>query len=404
MKKRTVYTERMRSVYPKRMRRGQVLVVGIVFMSVVLILSASLFSRVSNFMGFSSTSIVSEQANNLAEAGIDHTLWQLNKTAGTYIPPATETQVGTTGTFLVSVTNKSSNLKTITATGFVPNSANSKAKRTIKIDAAIDSQEIAFHYAVQVGTGGVSMSNNSTINGSVFSNKTGVSISGSNGSIINGDAWAAGTITSPNPIILGNKHENEAPSDFPSIDNQPFIDEATNGGTITCSPTCTLSTSDFGPKKYEGNVLITNGAIMNMLGHVYITGNLTVDNNAKVNLNNSFGSNGKAIVVNDTVTVSNNGVFNPTNASPKGYILVITNSTSVNAMSIANNGANAVFYALFGSAVMSNNSSVNALVAKQLTMGNNSTLNYDTGLASANFVNGPGASWLMKKGTYKFSQ
>lgn len=410
MKNKRVYTESshycFRSVHAEKyykFRSGQTLIVGIIFLAVVLILSSSLFSRVSSFVSFSSTSVVNEQATNLAEAGIEKALWQLNQTAGSYTGEL-NTALGTTGVFTVSIANKSSNIKTITSTGFVPNQTKPRSKRTLKVDAAIDNAQISFHYAVQVGTGGVIMNNNSVINGSLYSNKSGVSISGSNGSIITGDAYAAGSITTPNPTVLGTKHENETPAEMPEIDYQTWKDVATAGGTTTCTPTCNLATSNIGPGKYIGNLYITNGAIITLNGPVYVTGDVTVDNNGKVNLANSFGSNGTVFIADGTIAVSNNGGFNPNNSTPKGYILVVTTSTSASAITISNNGANAVFYALLGGATLSNNSQVTALVASSLTMGNNSTLNYDSGLASANFTSGPGASWLMKKGTYKFSQ
>jgi Tfp pilus assembly protein PilX len=384
-------------------KQGQIIIVGIIFLSVVLILASTLFGRVSSFMNFSATSIINEQATNLAEAGLEKAFWQLNQTAGSYTGE-TNTLLGSSGTFTVSIVNTAPNLKIITSTGYVPNAANPKSKRTIKVEAIIDNAQISFHYAVQVGGGGLTMSNNSTVNGSIYSSKIGVSITGTNGSIINGDAWVVGTISSPDPTILGTTNENQTQIDMPTFDTQPWQDAAAAGGIVNCPTTCTLTTGNLGPKKYVGNVQVTNGNIMTLKGPVYITGNLIVDNNGTVNLDNPFGSNGTVMIVDGTVTVSNNGAFNPTNASPKGYILVASNSTSTSAMDISNNGANATFYALFGGALLENNSSVTALVAYSVTMKPNSTLNYDQGLANANFTSGPGASWLMHKGTYKAYQ
>jgi len=384
------------------MKNGQILVIALVFLTVIAILSASLFTRTANFVSFGSRSIGKEQANSLAEAGLEKAFWQLNQTAGSYTGEA-NTTLGTVGTFTTTIQNKSGNLKTITATGYVPNATKPKSKRVIKVDVGIDNTIIAFNYAVQVGTGGVTMSNNSTVNGSVYSNKTGVSITGSNGARITGDAFAVGTITSPNPVVNGTKNQNQTPSVMPTLDYQEWKDAATAGGTTTCSPTCSIGTSSIGPRKYQGNLTVTNGAIITLNGPVYVTGNVIISNNGKVNLSNTFGSNGTIFVTDGTVLVSNNGGFNPNTANPKGYILVATTSTSASAMSVSNNGANATFYALEGDASLSNNASVTALVADSLTMGNNATLNYDSGLASSSFSSGPGGSWQPIKGTYKYS-
>src|SRR3989344_3905783 len=171
--------------------QGQVMIITIVFLAVVLILAASLFSRVAGFLSFNSRSIMGEQAHELAEAGVDHALWQLNETAGSFTGQD-DVAVGTTGTFTTEVENKSPSIKTITSTGYVPASSGSRAKRTIKVDAVVDSTTISFRYAVQVGTGGVEMENSATINGSVYSNGN---ISGENSSRINADDCAVGTIS-----------------------------------------------------------------------------------------------------------------------------------------------------------------------------------------------------------------
>ncbi len=388
---------------------GQIIIVGIIFLSVVLVLASSLFNRVSNFMNFSSSSIINEQANNLAEAGIEKAIWQLNQTAGSYTGEA-DTTLGATGTFTVTITNKNSSLKTITATGFVPSSTKPRAKRTIKVDATVDSTQISFHYAVQVGTGGINMQNSSIINGSVY---TLGNITGSGSSIINGDAYAVGTISSPDPTILKPPpHPNQTnPPDMPTIDYQFWKDEATAGGVTNCGGTCTFSsgTPNLGPQKYIGNLTLQNTAAAVMNGPIYVTGNITVQNSASLKLNNSFGSNGSVLITDGKVSTQNSGSFLPTctnpptcsTPNPKGYILVVTTSTAIDAIKVQNSGVNAIFYALAGGADLVNTAQVTALIANRLEMENTATLNYDQGLANANFTSGPGASWIMKKGTYK---
>lgn len=393
-------------------RSGQIIIVGIIFLAVVLIMASSLFNRVSSFMDFSATSIVNEQATNLAEAGIDRALWQLNQTAGSYTGES-NTTLGTTGTFTVSITNNGSNLKTITATGFIPNSTKPRAKRTIKVNAAIDSTQISFHYAVQVGTGGVNMQNSSIINGSVY---TLGNITGSGSSIINGDTFAVGTISSPDPTILKPPpHPNQSnPPDMPTLGNcdyQCWKDAATAGGVTDCSGTCSFSsgTPNLGPQKYIGNLVLQNTAAAIMNGPIYVTGNVTVQNSASLKLNNSFGSNGSVLITDKQVSTQNSGAFMPTctnpptctTPNPKGYILVVTTSTANDAIKIQNSGVNAIFYALAGGADLSNTAQVTALVANRLEMENSATLTYDQGLANANFTVGPGGSWKMIKGTYK---
>lgn len=390
------------SVYSERMRGGQILILGIAFMAVVLILSASLFSRVSHFIGFSATSVSREQAANLAEAAIDKALWQLNQTAGAYTGE-TNTQLGSVGTFSISIANKSANVKTITATGYVPKSINPTATRIIKVDAVIDTTQIAFRYAVQVGSGGLSMANSSIINGSVYTNGN---ITGSGSSIINGDAYAVGTISSPDPTVLGTTNPNQSSTELPVLDYQIWKDAAVAGGIIDCATTpaeCDITDdATIGPKKYLGNLTIENNAIVTINGPIWATGNLTVSQGGtEVKLAEIFGSSGTVIICDGLIAVTQGGQFKPTTANPKGYIYVVTTSANSTAISIGNSGANAVFYALAGGADLSQTATVNSIVAASLSLQNNANLTYDSGLASATLSTGPGASWQLKRGTYK---
>ena len=387
-------------------QNGQILILAMIFLTVILILASSLFSRVASFLRFGSNSILKKQAIALADAGVDRALWQLNETAGAY-SGETNTALGTTGTFTVTITNKTSSLKTITSTGYVPNATNPRGKITIKTDVLISSTSISFRYAVQVGTGGISMANSATVNGSVYSNKADgatKSIQGYNSSVITGDAWAVGTISTPDPWVQGTKQENQPPSQMPTINYQFWKDAAAAGGTLTCP--CNYSVGDqvsLGPKKLIGDLIVSNFSVVTLTGPVWVTGKITVSNNGKIKLADSFGSNGTALITDDIITVSNNGIFEPTTANQKGYILAVTTSTDNNAIIISNQGANATFYALNGGASLSNQANVTALVANTLTMANSATLTYDQGLASAQFSSGPGGSWQVKKGTYRFT-
>src|SRR3990170_7829049 len=73
---------------------GQMMIIAIIFLAVVLVISAALFTSVAGFLRFGSNSILREQATNLAEAGIDRAIWKLNETAGSYTGE-TNTPLGT---------------------------------------------------------------------------------------------------------------------------------------------------------------------------------------------------------------------------------------------------------------------------------------------------------------------
>lgn len=386
--------------------KGQVLIIAIIFLAVILILASTLFSRVAGFLRSGSGSILREQATHLAEAGVDNAIWQLNKTAGSCPSPycGTEQVVGTTGSFIVTIADKTSTLKTVTSTGYVPNTTSPRAKRTVKVDVAIDSTTIAFGYAAQVGNDGLDMENSSIINGTVYSNGN---IVGSGSSSITGDAYAVGTISTPDPSIGGLPHPSASPIPLPTInsgcDLQCWKDRAAAGGTE--STNCTISTSTtIGPKKYDCSLSLTNNAVVTMNGPLWVTGNFSMSQGGTtLKLNDSFGSLGTTLIVEGIASLNQGGSFQSTNANPKGYILLATTSTADPAISLSQSGATAIFYALNGGAELFQSATVVTLVANQLHMRNSASLNYDTGLASAQFTSGPGGSWTVKKGTYRFT-
>ena len=128
-------------------------------------------------------SLASAQARALAEAGIDKAVYELNHTAN--YSGETNTALGN-GVFSVSMASIDGSTKRLTATGYVPNSTNPTATKVIQATVSINSSVVSFRYGVQVGDGGVTMSNNSTINGNIFSNGN---VSGSG--TITGDATVA---------------------------------------------------------------------------------------------------------------------------------------------------------------------------------------------------------------------
>lgn len=257
------------------------------------------------------------------------------------------------------------------------------------------------------------MANSSTINGNVYSNGDILADVGSAQSI-KGDAYAVGTVDEEpgGPINVQGETVEGAPSQPPPNINDlvtAFTDAAAAGGTTDCLITpaaCTIGTSqDIGPQKYiNGNLEITNNAIVTLKGPLWITGNFSMSQGGTtLKLDESYGSNSTGIIIDGKVNLTQGGSLVPTSASPKGYIMVITTSAASDAVQISQSGATAIFYALSGGGILSQTASVAALVAYQLTMSQNSILNYDTGLASAQFTTGPGGSWQIKKGTYHFA-
>lgn len=235
---------------------------------------------------------------------------------------------------------------------------------------------------------------------------------------------------------------DQPPQNFPisgaQIAQLEAIAEA--GGTVTCSSTCTIpSGSSIGPKKYIGNVAINNHAVVTLTGTVWVKGNLSLDNGAILQLDAGYGTDNGIIIADNpdnitsggTIAFSNNGDLRgssnasctgPTNAKrcsdglnknnscsvagdcPMNSIMAISMNAdptlTTSAISVSNNLSAGVLYAPYGLASIQNNANLKEVTAQKLYLANNATIKYMTGLASAIFSSGPGASWQLKPGSY----
>lgn len=171
--------------------KGQALVGILLLLVAVLTLGLAIISfAIRNYINIHQ-SYLKIATLDLAEAGIEKAVWQLNETGGSYSGEE-DTSLGI-GTFTVEITNINSNTKEISSTGYIPESTNFKARKTVKVKVAnTESTSVAFRYGVQVGDGGLVMQNNSKVIGDVYSNGN---IIGSNGAQTTGSAWVAGGVS-----------------------------------------------------------------------------------------------------------------------------------------------------------------------------------------------------------------
>lgn len=206
---------------------GQAFILAVIVLTVILLNTLLTMNGSVAFFQNSRYSLESQQALNLAEAGIDKAVATINANAGDYTGE-TETNLGS-GTYKVTVISQASGNKTIESTGYIPNSTSPKTKKTVRIQIAIGTGA-SFSYALQTGFGGLKMKQNARVEGSVYSN--GDIIMEENSSIT-GDVYVAGGVA-PNPdqqnecqepdcqeyifgkIVNGNKQYDIAQSFKPS--------------------------------------------------------------------------------------------------------------------------------------------------------------------------------------------
>lgn len=168
-------------------------------------------------------------------------------------------------------------------------------------------------------------------------------------------------------------------------------DEAALGGLHSGDYDISTNTI-LGPKKISGNLTIGIGKKLTLNGVVWVQGNLVMNNNSIMDLASWYGSSDGIIIVDGTITISNNATFSGSGTAGS-YILSLTTSSSPSAISLANNAGAVSLYAANGTINVSNNGTAKALTGHVINLGNNAIITYDTGLMNANFVSGPSGSW-----------
>ena len=232
---------------------------------------------------------------------------------------------------------------------------------------------------VTVGTGGIG-------------NAEAHSVTGSN---------VAGTIYcqtgSGNNKLCNTSHPDPVPANFP-ISDQNITDwkaEALAGGTSSGINLSGSMTQSVGPRQITGNVTLSSSSVLTVNGILWITGNVSINNSSIIKLASSFGASGGIIIVDGTVSTNNSAVFQGS-GTVGSYMMVVSTNTSNSAITINNTAGSIIIVAPYGGVQMNNSAGANQVTAKSITLNNNATITYDSGLASASFSTGPSGSWNVK--------
>lgn len=169
-------------------------------------------------------------------------------------------------------------------------------------------------------------------------------------------------------------------------------DEALAGDTTSGSVTVDSTNTSLGPRKITGNLSVNNNGHLTITGTVWVQGNVDISNNAYVALSSSYGTSEGVMIVDGTVNIGNNANFTGS-GSAGSYLMVLSTSTSTDAIKLANNGGAVILYAANGTVDLENNARAKSLNGKYINLENNAVVIYDSGLANANFVNGPSGGW-----------
>ena len=396
----------------------------------VIVLSAGYIS-LSNIKAVRNN-IYSVQAYYAAEAGIEDALLRLidpvmdDPNPGTY-----SLTVGEAEATFEEITPDISGSYTIISKGDKSNRI-----RKVKTVLAITTTDISFHYGVQVGGGGMTMENNSEIYGNVFSNGSVVGKNGRGkikntikvateeseikGLIITEDAYAHNC---EDCDIGGNFYYSggaqvdcgdtisssvQGTKDLPieNIHINGWMDEAVAGGDPL--PGYTVENDiTLGPKKIEGDLIVKIGKTLTLTGTLWVTGIITIYNGATIKLHSNYGSTSGVMVAgcrpeqeepcaDGIIDVRNGAILLGSEEDDKSYIMLLTTNGSTDfndpAIHVKNTTEGAIFYASAG-VIRLGNVEIKEATGYALYLDNGAIVEYDSGLADAQFASGPGAGY-----------
>lgn len=423
---------------------------GSILISVIAILSSLLMIGLAVGSATLATTLKTHRsyqnmvALDLAEAGINKAVWELNQGTG-YAGETNNTSLGN-GAFDIEITSVGAGVNQILATGYTPTKAHYKAKRKIRVkltDRKATSKS-AFFYGVQLGSLGAFIENNAYIEGNVYS---GGSVKGLNGAYVKGsvfvynspgsngtidninimnpantnspyiyNAWAHNIFNTKiygnatyacdstscfnNNTVKGTKLPNSSDpetildSDWPiqDADINSWKEQANYGTTITGD----YSGTRLGPAVVNGNMSVNS--VTTLTGLVYVKGDLVINGGATLKLDSSYGPNSGLIVVDGQIRLGNGAIVSGSGDTKSTMMLLstLTNNTLTDlkpAISAENGTQGAVYYAKNGVLKINNTGYALSFAGKGLYLSQNSYFKYEKGVKNPNFSSGPGGQW-----------
>ena len=387
----------------------------------------------------------STQAYFTAEAGIEDALLRLAKSknwSSPYVFSVGDSSVN------VEISEIIGGARTIIGTGDYSNRI-----RKVRVVYEISSEDVSFHYGVQVGDLGLQMDSNTRVHGNVFSNGP---IVGSSNSKISGDAisarpggrieiieiddsegggnaWAATiaggsqckidsdahyvpSVGSIDCDTVGGSIIQEAtsvePQDMPMTQEQ--IDgwkvDAAAGGTIAGYSLGGNDEDSLGPVKVDGDMTLDSNAELTITGTIWVTGNLSLNSNVKVQIDPNYSNFSGIILVDGQVFVDSNIILcgsegfkeaqNECYPSIGSYLMLLSTNISADpnnpAIYSTSNTKTTILYASAGFIKLGSNANLREVIGYGIVMESNVEVSYEIGLADAKFSSGPGGTWEVK--------
>jgi Tfp pilus assembly protein PilX len=365
-------------------------------------------------------------AMNLAEAGVERAIWEMNygnisswsgsSSQRTLALSSVQASGGAVvGDISVTVYNPSAANPVVESTGSVLLNIGLNVTRIVRTILQAGGPPPIFTYGV-FGDKGVSIANNANINsydsrlgaygganihhhGNTGTNATsGGAFVLNNNAYLDGDA-ITGYQSNPlavisqgnNSTITGQKAALTAPKDMPSV---PAPAGLAYQGNYSLSNNGTGTISQSGQ---YGNFTASNNAVVTITASVtlYITGTFTLSNNAQFKINPGCAV---TIYFAGTWNISNNSQINNLTQDPTKLLMYGTD-TFVGTKTFYNNSATyAAIYCPKADLYLSNNGGIyGSVIGNRITQNNNAAIHYDETLGSLQTGIGTGAAGFTVK-------
>jgi len=229
-----------------------------------------------------------------------------------------------------------------------------------------------------------------------------------------GDAWAhevnnssvTGTIycqaSTNNNKACDTSRPDPVQSPLPISDGniESWKEEAETGGVYNGDKSFDGSEVVYlGPQKIVGDLSVGSGAVLNVTGTLWVTGDISLSGEAKIKLSSSYSENSGVIVTDGNVSVTGGGVFEGS-GTEGSYLLVVSTSScptigcsNDSAIEVSGGTGAVVLNAQKGTIEFSGGAQAKQATAKKIVMTGGTSVHYETGLQDINFTSGPSGTW-----------
>jgi len=390
--------------------RGSVLAISLLISVFMAILAIPFMTKYASRFRLTGKSFGSLAALNLAEAGLERAIWELNygdilswggtSTERTLNISNFAAAGGTViGDIATTVYEPEGMAPTIESTGTVAFSGSQNISKTIRVVLAGGAPPPLFNFmlfganGVNVGGGAIVDSYDSRLGaygGTNIGNGGNIGTNGDiygainlgNGSIVNGSAMT-GPETDPNEVIImgmgaditGETAALDEPKDLPSVTVPTGL---TNRGNLSVSGT----TTTISQSGQYNNLALANNAVVTVTSNVtlYVSGTFTLNNGAEFKINPGCSVTlyfGGGWSLNSTAKISNLSQ-DPTKLVMYGTDTFTGSKTFCNSFETYA----AMYFPKANVTLANTNTFYGSIIANQFMIGNNMRVHYDEACAS----------------------